>query len=222
GGRVLRSIVWGATKDAHRATQVATRVGEAFGWGLIILGALLALTTGELFSGLWMALIGWFLKDAASGTREQATAQNIFADTLVRDVMSPVHESVPVNTSVGDLVAEYFLPRGLRALPVTSAGRIAGIVTLSDVKELPQDQWDSTPVARIMTSDPLRYVEQDAHFSEAISMMQEHDLNQVLVLDGDQAVGMVNRTDVIRYMQVRKELGGRARGQDRSPYRPGE
>jgi Zn-dependent protease len=36
GGRVLRSLVWGATGNVQRATQVASYAGQAVGWLLIV------------------------------------------------------------------------------------------------------------------------------------------------------------------------------------------
>ncbi|MCB9487062.1 MAG: site-2 protease family protein, partial [Thermoflexaceae bacterium] len=52
GGRVLRSIVWGRTRSFRRATVVATRVGEIFAYGLMILGVYFILI-GFLWNGIW-------------------------------------------------------------------------------------------------------------------------------------------------------------------------
>lgn len=68
GGRVLRSLVWGATGDLQRATLVASYAGQAFGW-LLILWGLSRLLSGDLLGGLWTAFIGWFLNGAAESSR---------------------------------------------------------------------------------------------------------------------------------------------------------
>jgi Zn-dependent protease len=43
GGRVFRSILWGATGNLNKATNIATIVGRIFGWAFIALGMWLAL-----------------------------------------------------------------------------------------------------------------------------------------------------------------------------------
>src|SRR5713101_7330836 len=47
GGRVFRAIVWGMTKDFSRATKVAGRSGKVVAYGMIALGAGLAITMKE-------------------------------------------------------------------------------------------------------------------------------------------------------------------------------
>jgi len=64
GGRVLRAAVWKATGDRARAAVVAARAGRFFGLALIVLGIGGALLW-RWFGGLWLALIGFFLVNAA-------------------------------------------------------------------------------------------------------------------------------------------------------------
>lgn len=64
GGRVLRAAIWKATGSVHRATRWASRVGEWMAWGVILFGAWDALT-GDLMGGVWLVLIGFFIRNAA-------------------------------------------------------------------------------------------------------------------------------------------------------------
>lgn len=81
GGRVLRSIVWAITGSFRTATVVAAGAGEVIAMLMIAGGILMAFGVripifGKgLGSGLWLALIGWFLHSGASrhlrGARRQ-------------------------------------------------------------------------------------------------------------------------------------------------------
>src|SRR5665213_2512076 len=61
GGRVFRSILWGITKDFRRATAIATVTGRIFGYLFIFYGVGQAIS-GNVFNGLWIAFIGWYLE----------------------------------------------------------------------------------------------------------------------------------------------------------------
>src|SRR5207249_9944716 len=63
GGRVLRAIVWKITGSFERATRIAAGSGQVFAYGFIVYGAYQVLHS-ELFGGLWIGFIGWFLLTA--------------------------------------------------------------------------------------------------------------------------------------------------------------
>ena len=60
GGRLLRAVIWGFTGNHHRATQIATGMGQVFGIFMVLGGVLMAVRT-ELVDGIWLGLIGMFL-----------------------------------------------------------------------------------------------------------------------------------------------------------------
>ena len=66
GGRVLRSVVWGATGSMATATKVASRAGQAFGVLAALLGVI-SIVTGGMVGVLWIGL-GWFIFSAASAS----------------------------------------------------------------------------------------------------------------------------------------------------------
>jgi CBS domain-containing protein len=108
------------------------------------------------------------------------------------------------------LVDEYILRRGLRALPVAQDGRIVGLVTLTDVKHLPEDEWVTNSVGAIMTKPPLRTIGPDAPVTRALERLVEDDVNQLLVVDKEGSLlGVLSRGDVMRFLQMRGELGMR-------------
>ena len=60
GGRIARAVAWRVTGDRSRGTYCSARLGEGFSWLLIGFGALLAIR-GDVSSGVWLAVLGWFL-----------------------------------------------------------------------------------------------------------------------------------------------------------------
>ena len=63
GGRVLRSILWGATGNVRQATRWACYADQVFAWVLIAWGVL-QFFSHNWIGGMWMVLIGWFLNGA--------------------------------------------------------------------------------------------------------------------------------------------------------------
>ena len=64
GGRVLRAALWAWTGEADRATRLASRMGSLMAMLMIAIGVVRAVS-GEVVGGIWFALIGLFLHQAA-------------------------------------------------------------------------------------------------------------------------------------------------------------
>jgi Zn-dependent protease len=205
GGRVLRSLLWWASGSLRRATEWASYAGQGIGFVLLVWGVSRAFG-GSLLNGLWMAFIGWFLATAAEATRHAVLLRESLRGIRVADFMDPQPATAQPEMSVHEFVLWHVLRRGRRALPVVEDGRLVGIVTVTDVKELPQPEWPTTPVSQIMKRAPLLTVAPDAEINTALRLMVEGGVNQVPVVDGGRLVGLLSRADVLRFIQLREEL----------------
>ncbi len=205
GGRVLRSLIWGATNDLKKATNIASTVGQIFGWIMIAAGVFIALT-GQLLNGVWLVFIGWFLNTSAEAARRELELRSIWLNVRVSNVMNDRPETVSPNSSIEQLVRDIYIKRGVRSAPVINEGKLVGMVTLSDIKKAPQQEWQLTTISRVMTKPPLYTIKPEDGMSVAINLMAEHGVNQLPVIVGDSLVGTLCRADILRYVQIHYEL----------------
>jgi len=211
GGRVLRAIIWRLRGDRLVATRNAATVGRIFAYLLVAGGVFLALQPGLLFSGLWLALIGWFLSNAAEATAAQAGVESSLRGIRVRDAMDPTPPAVSPNETVADLVQERMLRGEDRSYLVQhDDGGLAGIVTLSDVRRVPRETWPTARVTDVMTRfADLVTVKPDAPLVDALRSLQEKEVGQLPVIDADERmpVGLVTRRGILRLIEARMKLG---------------
>jgi Zn-dependent protease len=100
GGRMLRAALWGWRKDLAWATRIASGAGNVFGILLIVLG-LIEVVRGDFVSGVWLSLIGLFLRGAASATYQQTLARQILGGQPVSRFMNRRPITVPPDLSTG-------------------------------------------------------------------------------------------------------------------------
>jgi Zn-dependent protease/CBS domain-containing protein len=208
GGRVLRSIIWASTRNMARATRVASYMGQTIAFVLIAWGIVNVLS-GNFVGGLWTAFIGWFLNNSAESARQQASVQSLLDGVPVSSVMDVLPEAARPALSVREFMLEHAVRHGQRALPVLDEGRLLGIVSITDAKHLGQGGWDATPVSDIMSPVPLKTVRPEADLNAALRLLVENDLHQLPVLQNGRLVGMLSRTDIMRYIQFGRELRSR-------------
>ena len=206
GGRILRSFLWQRTGSIVRATNIAGTVGRFIGWGMVGFG-IFQLLSGNFVGGLWLAFIGWFLASMADASRREMIMRQHLKGVKVSEVMDSEIEAINPTTSVQQLVDDIIHQRHRRAAPVADEGHVVGIVTVTDLKNLPQDKWQDTSVRDIMTREPLYTVKPDDELDKAVKLITRRDVNQLLVLEKERLVGMLNRADLISHLQVRQELG---------------
>jgi Zn-dependent protease/CBS domain-containing protein len=207
GGRVLRSIVWGMTGNLRRATRIASLCGQVFAWLLILAGIVMAIR-GILISGLWFAFIGWFLHSAAVRGYQQVMMREMLQDVRAEDLMSRDFETIGPDITVEELVQDHMLRKGRRTFLVEEGGKTIGIVCLEDVKSVDAGLRKSKTIREIMTPDArLHTVSPLDDANRVLAKLNEEDVHQVPVISDGELVGIVCRSDVIRHLQLRSDLG---------------
>jgi Zn-dependent protease/predicted transcriptional regulator len=212
GGRVLRSILWAATDNLRRATRWAAWVGQAIAWLMILAG--IAMTFGVqipffgtgLGSGLWLAFIGWFLNSASAQSYRQVVVHDVLEGVPVSRMMRVNPPTCSSGCTVGRLVHDHILGTDDQAFPILEEGRLVGLVTLEDVRQVERDAWDSTLVQDIMTPvEKLVVVSPDEGADQALEKLSGNDVRQLPVMSNRELVGLLRRQDLIRWLQLHAE-----------------
>jgi Zn-dependent protease/predicted transcriptional regulator len=213
GGRVFRAIVWGVTKDFARATKAAALSGKVVAYGMIILGAGLAMMEKELWmSGLWLAFIGWFLLNAAQESAAQVAIRETLSGLHAADVMSHEVPTVPRDISLEEYGQEV-ARTGRRCHLVTTDDRLVGMMNVNTLNAVPRNEWGNTSVQGAMIPrEKILWARPDEPLLGLLERLVSADVNQMPVVsdtenDGAHIVGMITRDSILRVMQARSEVG---------------
>jgi len=202
GGRLVLAGLWKWRGDRLWAAIAAARAGLGLGALLILLGALEFILGGDDVSGLWLALVGWFLLGAARGEERQARLWSRLEGVPVRAVMTPDPDVLSPATTVAELIARDLLTPDRSALPLTEEGRPVGLVTLRQARALPLEVRTTTTLGAIATplsELPLASPDEDA--LELIPRLDPATDAPALVVEDGRLVGIVSAADVARAAQ---------------------
>jgi Zn-dependent protease len=206
GGRVLRSLIWRWQGDLRKATKWAAAVGSGFGIVLIIL-AVLSVLAGNFIGGMWLFLIGLFLRHAAQQSYQRILIRRALEGESVRRFMRTEPVTVPRAASVRQLVEDYVYRYHHKLYPVEDRGRLVGCVTTRAIRELPQEDWDRQSVSAIATEcDSSNTIAPDADAMDALSTMQRNDASRLLVVDDGELVGVLALKDLLQFFGLKMEL----------------
>jgi len=207
GGRILRSILWLASRDVERATRMAANVGKVIALLFIALGVF-RFFDGAGFGGLWIAFIGWFLLQAATASASSVALTAGLKGIRVSDVMTSDCVMLDGNMNVTQFVENYLLRSGKRCFVVQQNGQMAGLVTAHEIKELDRARWPYTTLSDIMRPlDELHTVTPSTPVMEALETMGRDDVNQLPVVSGSHLDGIITRANVLQFLQTRAALG---------------
>ncbi len=211
GGRILRALLWMKLKNLRVATRAASYVGSGFGMAMIVVGIFfLFLPEGAgVIGGVWIMLIGMFLRNAAEQGYRQLEVRELIQGTPVADLMTPNPVTVSPGMILSDLVEHYFLRFRHQAFPVVDEyGRLLGFVHMKEIKEIPKEEWPETRVERILDRGILSSaVSPDTDALEVMKRMMKGDIGRVPVVSEGELVGIVSRTDMMRYLRIKMDLG---------------
>ena len=200
GGRVLRAWLWRRSGDRLAAETAAARSGRNVGLGLILLGAAETLVIGNP-GGLWLMLLGWFLRSSANVELTAASTRHRLGNLLVRDIMRPSFEAVqaqvPVQAALDDVIAR----STHRVFPVIDElGRPVGVISLTDLLRVPEQDRRSVAIDAVMRALPAAAQARadDSLAAAAARVILRPGLDLIAVIDHGRLVGTVSATDLLR------------------------
>ena len=200
GGRVLRAIVWGLTKNFKKATNVAVTAGRLFGFVFILFGVY-QIFGGNILDGLWISFIGWYLDSAAAAQLQEQKVHDLLTGHKVYEAMSQDYGIVSNDSTLQEVVENNFLGINRRALLVKKDNKIVGLITLHRFNIIAKDQWDKTFVEDVMI--PISSAEKtsaDAEIWDAMTKLNSEGVNQLPVINNGDVKGIFSRDAAISFI----------------------
>jgi len=197
GGRVLRAVLWRHYRDRRRGEVAAARAGQFLGAGIIGIGAA-ELLLWDVFGGLWLMLIGWFLISAADAERRAATATSALAGVRVADVMTADPQVAQGWITVQDFVGRIAAWSRQDAFPVVDwGGNLVGVVVTELLARIPPGDRAGLRLDRVALAVPPPYLA--APEDPAGPLLTHRPLGgevMAVVLAGGQVAGIVTVGDL--------------------------
>lgn len=206
GGRVLRAILWGARGDLRWATRVSSTIGAALAIGLIFVG-ILQFVGGNLIGGLWLAVIGLFLRNAAQGSYQQLLVRKALEGEPVRRFMVARPVTVPPDITVRQLVDEYIFAHQHRMYPVMEGEKLLGCVTTRQVRQVPREAWDQHTVREVLLPiSPDNSIPPEMDAIQALARMNQSGFSRLLVVADGRLQGLLTLKDLLNFFALKVEL----------------
>jgi CBS domain-containing protein len=115
-------------------------------------------------------------------------------------------ETVSPDLNLRELVDQYFFLRSYQSFPVVENGRVVGMITLNQLKEIPHDQWTNQTVRDTMTSvNQSLFVHPQEKLSEVLHKMEDSGVRRVLVVDREKLEGIITASDITRWLRRAKD-----------------
>lgn len=219
GGRILRSVVWKLTNDRDRGTRFAARLGQAFAVLIIGVGVYLMLM-GNVFTGVWLAVVGWMLGQSARVTVVQSNLNRRLGGLTVSDVMDDEPVAIPSGTTVEQALDEYFLRYRWPWFPVVdTAQRFVGLVNRGAADAVPESNRTTRTVNDLLADAPgeeaqgEQLVRSDAPIESLLANLELRRLGGLAAVDADGRLkGIVTIEQVGR--ALRNAVGTSPLGED--------
>ena len=201
GGQVLKAALWKITGDRFQAVHWAARSGQILGYTAIVLGFVIDFLTGELITGLWIVLIGWFAIRNANSYDRVTTLQETLLKLVASDAMTRNFRVVDANQTLREFADSSLLETTTSQVYFAAAdGRYQGLVAINDLRTIQRSEWENQTLQTIVQPlNTIPTVVESTSFAEVIKKLETAQLSQITVLSpADAVAGVIDRGDIVQ------------------------
>ena len=175
-------------------------VAESTGAAAFVVPALVAAAVSQVVGG--PSSVVEFQRSKRLGHLEQRFTLPL-SSILTTDVLT-----VPPDATVSEFVYMHVLGRRERVVPVVSGSAYLGMAQLSQLSTVSRDEWETTTVESMMTTD-LPAGSPSWTVRDAVVAMEGADIDVLAVTDSaGNFIGVVTEDDVVRLGEILDETEG--------------
>ena len=175
-------------------------VAESTGAAAFVVPALVAAAVSQVVGG--PSSVVDYQRSKRLGHLEQRFTLPL-SSILTTDVLT-----VPPDATVSEFVYMHVLGRRERVVPVVSGSAYLGMAQLSQLSAVNRDEWETTSVESMMTTD-LPAGSPSWTVRDAVVAMEGADIEVLAVTDGSgNFIGVVTEDDVVRLGEILDETEG--------------
>jgi CBS domain-containing protein len=105
------------------------------------------------------------------------------------------------------LVQEYVYRYPFKTFPVVDGNRLVGCVNASAISEVPRAEWDRRAVSELVQQcSSEETIGQSVDAMQALTKMSRTRSNWLLVVEGEQLLGIITLKDLLQYLSLRMGL----------------
>ncbi len=203
GGRVLRAVLWGFSRNIQSATMWASRLGQFI--ALLLIGsAVVVYFAGYGIGGIWNAMIGLFLWNAASDGYRQTLMIESLRGATVHQLMTTSVESISPDLSIAEFVDFHLLHRRDQTFVVSNGLGFQGIIGVQHIRGIPREAWSMRRVRDVMTSaQKIPSIDPGETAASALNQLATTDSDELVVIEASQVIGFIGQSELARYLKLK-------------------
>jgi predicted transcriptional regulator len=128
----------------------------------------------------------------------------------VEMAMSPMPLMVESQLTVTQVMAGMGSMSSARSIPIAHNGELSGFIVRQDLDDVSFAERSRVLVGELVNSGSLRVISSDEPVREALSAMDRHRVNQLVVMDEDYVIGIVTRQGIVQALLEFPKGSGRS------------
>jgi len=206
GGRILRALLWRRSGNFVRATARAARIGSVVA-ALLIGAGVLEVLAGSI-SGLWLAVIGWFVLEAGRAENRDAGVHAALGGIAVSDLMTRDPITLPSEATLDQVAGTIRGTARHTSYPVLDrSGCPVGLLQLRALAEVPPGEWPTATAGRIaLAADEVPAFAPETLAVDALDQLVRSRAGRGIVTTHGRVVGILSMTDLLRALALGRPL----------------